>query len=151
MRYFPAPLSREESDSMARRMQARIENHGWGLWAVETLAGGEFVGLVGLVPVKDTMPFAPAVEVGWRLARAQWHRGYATEAARAALAFGFETLGLDEIVSFTARLNRPSQAVMERLGMRRAQPFDHPSLAPDSPLRLHWLYRLSRGEWEGAR
>ena len=151
MRYLPSRLSREESDAMARRMQAHIENHGWGLWAVETRAANEFVGLVGLVPVKDVMPFAPAVEVGWRLAREHWRRGYATEAAQAALAFGFETLALAEIVSFTAQVNRPSQEVMERLGMRRAQAFEHPALAAESPLRSHWLYRLSRIDWEHAR
>ncbi|HET9653556.1 MAG TPA: GNAT family N-acetyltransferase, partial [Usitatibacter sp.] len=132
---------------MARRMQAHIENHGWGLWAVETREAREFVGLVGLAPVKDAMPFAPAVEVGWRLARGHWHRGYATEAARAALDFAFEKLALDGIVSFTAQANRASQAVMERLGMRRTEAFEHPAIDPASALRRHWLYRLARTEW----
>lgn len=150
MRYFPAPLSREDSDAMVARMRARIDSDGWGLWAVETLDAGDFVGFVGLVPVKETLPFAPAVEVGWRLAREHWHRGYATEAARAAVRFGFEQLGLGEIVSFTAQANRASQAVMDRLGMRRAGAFEHPALAAGSALRAHWLYRLSRRDWEAA-
>jgi RimJ/RimL family protein N-acetyltransferase len=142
MRFFPAPLTRGESDAMMDRMSAHIAAHGWGFWAAETREGAEFVGIVGLVPVKGEMPFS-GVEVGWRLAKAHWHKGYATEAARAAVDFGFGTLGLREIVSLTARLNLPSQAVMARLGMERVEGFDHPGLAADSPLRPHWLYRLS--------
>jgi RimJ/RimL family protein N-acetyltransferase len=144
MRYFPAPLTRAESDAMLDRMRAMIDAQGWGFWAAETRQTRDFVGIVGLLPLKDIMPFAPGVEVGWRLAKPHWGRGYATEAARAALDFGFESLGVREIVSFTAQLNEPSQAVMARLGMSRAQAFDHPVVAAGSALRPHWLYRLPR-------
>ena len=92
------------------------------------------------------------VEKGWRLVRSAWGRGYATEAARAALAFGFERAGLEEIVSFTVPGNGPSWAVMERLGMARdpADDFDHPAIAAGHPLRRHVLYRLRRRAWSAG-
>jgi Acetyltransferases, including N-acetylases of ribosomal proteins len=144
MRFFPAPLTREESDAMMERIRSHIEATAWGFWAAETRETREFIGIIGLIPVKDIMPFAPGVEVGWRLARQHWGHGYATEGARAAIDHAFGTLELQEIVSITAKLNEPSQAVMARLGMSRAGSFEHPTLAEGSPLRTHWLYRLSR-------
>lgn len=149
MAHFPAPLSREASDAVAQRCEALIAERGWGFWAVETKADGEFIGFVGLhVPIAE-LPFSPCVETGWRLATAHWGRGYATEAARAALRVGFETLGLDEIVAFTALSNRPSMAVMERLGMRRdAATFEHPAVPEGHALRTHCLYRLGREDWQ---
>ena len=98
-------------------VDAIIENfamRGWGLWAVEVIDGAPFVGFVGLnVPGFETV-FTPCVEIGWRLAREHWGKGYASEAARAALQHGFEDVGLDEILSWTATTNLPSQAVMAR-------------------------------------
>jgi len=128
---------------MMERMRAHIDANGWGFWAAETRDARAFVGIVGLVPVKAIMPFT-GVEVGWRLAKAHWGHGYATEGARAALDHGFGTLGLREIVSLTAKLNEPSQAVMARLGMSRAGSFEHPAIAEGNVLRPHWLYRVSR-------
>lgn len=146
MRYFPAPLSRELSDRLVDTIEARFEEHGYGLWAVEPLEGvdeGRFAGFVGLNPVPAQMPFAPAVEVGWRLAPWAWGRGYATEAGRASLGFGFRELGLDEIVSFTVVANERSRAVMERLGMTRdpSEDFDNPLVEAGHDLRPHVLYR----------
>lgn len=144
MRYFPAPLTREESDRLATRARAEIEAHGWGLWAVEVAPGGAFIGFVGLADRRNSAHIVPAVEVGWRLAREHWGQGYATEAGRAAVDHGFREVGLDEIVSFTAEVNLPSRRVMERLGMSHdpADDFDHPDLPEGSPLRRHVLYRL---------
>lgn len=145
MRYFAAPLSRVESDAMVERMRSHHDERGWGLWAVELAATGVFIGFVGLAVPRHALPFMPCVEIGWRLARAHWHQGYATEGARAALDFGFGVLGLEEIVSFTALGNRPSRAVMERLGMVDAnEDFDHPGLPAGHALRRHCLYRLRR-------
>lgn len=146
MEHYPSTLTRAESDGFVDRIEAHFEDHGWGLWAVEAPGVAPFVGYVGLWPAPATAPFAPAVEVGWRLAAAFWGRGYAPEAARAAVADGFERLGLVEIVSFTAVVNVRSQRVMEKLGMQRdpAGDFDHPALPVDSPLCRHVLYRLSR-------
>jgi ribosomal-protein-alanine N-acetyltransferase len=146
MRYFPAPLTREQSDAMVDRIEAHFGEHDWGLWGVERRADGVFLGFVGLSPAVFEAPFTPAVEVGWRLAREAWGAGYATEAASAALADGFERLALVEIVSLTAVGNERSRRVMERLGMRRdpADDFEHPAVPPGHPLRPHVLYRLRR-------
>jgi len=149
MEFFPARLDRQASDALAGRIEAKIAERGWGLWAAEARATGEFIGFIGLQPPLDQLPCSPCVEVGWRLAQPYWGKGFATEGARAALRFGYEKLGLDEIVSFTVPANRRSRAVMERLGMHedKAGMFEHPSIAPGSPLRLHCLYRLSRKRW----
>lgn len=148
MRHFPAPLTRRQSDEFADRIDDQLDEHGWGLWAVEvaeegSVDRGRFAGYTGLAVPSFTAHFTPAVEVGWRLARWAWGRGYATEAARAALAVGFDRLGLPAIVSFTAVPNVRSQAVMRRLGMTRdpADDFDHPGVPAGHPLRRHVLYR----------
>jgi RimJ/RimL family protein N-acetyltransferase len=148
MRHFPAPLTRGQSDAFASRARAHIDVLGWGLWAVEA-EGAPFVGFVGLSEARFEAHFTPAVEVGWRLAREHWGNGYATEAARAALAHGFDELGLSEIVSFTTAGNGPSRRVMERVGLTRdpADDFQHPLIAPGDPLRPHVLYRISRAAW----
>jgi RimJ/RimL family protein N-acetyltransferase len=148
MAHFPAVLSREESDASFERIERDFDAHGWGLWALESRASGAFLGFTGLKawPVSSALPFAPAVEVGWRLAREAWGSGYATEAARAALAYGFDTLGLDEIVSMTAVTNERSRRVMERIGMTHdpADDFNHPRVARGHRLERHVLYRLGR-------
>jgi len=146
MRYFEAPLSRAQSEALVDRIGTVFASYGFGLWAVEVKGGPRFVGFTGLAPLNPLVPY-PGIEVGWRLARSAWGRGYATEAAQASLAYGFDVAGLDEIVSVTAVANSPSRAVMERLGMTHdpAEDFDHEALAPDSPLRRHVIYRLSRG------
>jgi RimJ/RimL family protein N-acetyltransferase len=153
MRYFVAPQARAESDALAERSRRQIREEGWGLWAVEVAGGPRFIGFVGLACPSFEAHFTPAVEVGWRLARRHWGNGYATEAGRAAIAYGFEELGLDEIVSFTSPLNEPSWRVMERLGMARdpADDFEHPRVPAGHPLRLHVLYRLSRAAWGVSR
>ncbi len=145
MRYFPAPLTRHESDAFAQRQHALVAERGWGLWAVEVVGKAPFVGFVGLAEPPFEAHFTPAVEIGWRLARNHWGKGYATEAARAAGAFAFDELRLEELVSFTSPLNKPSWRVMERLGMTHdpADDFEHPSVRA-GPLRLHVLYRLRR-------
>jgi RimJ/RimL family protein N-acetyltransferase len=150
MEHMPALLSREESDAMAARIRDHFARHGFGLWALEVPGVTDFAGFVGLSIPTFQAPFTPCVEVGWRLARTHWGHGYATEAAREALRFGFERLGLEEIVSFTVPANLRSRQVMERLGMHHtpAEDFDHPRLPEHHPLRRHVLYRLSRSAWE---
>ncbi|MDX6282565.1 MAG: hypothetical protein QOH03_3636, partial [Kribbellaceae bacterium] len=115
MEHFPNALTRAESDAMADRVKAAMAERGFGLWAVEVRETGQFIGFIGLsVPTFDA-PFLPGVEIGWRLAKDAWGKGYATEGARASLAYGFGEAGLDEVVSFTATTNKPSQRVMERI------------------------------------
>ncbi len=138
MRYFPATRTREQSDAMVDWASGLIDERGWGLWAVEAVDLAPFVGFVGL----NVPRFWPEVtEVGWRLRREHWGNGYATEAAREALRYGFEELGLDEIVAFTTVSNAPSRRVMERIGMTHdpSRDFDHPN-APAGPLKRHVLY-----------
>lgn len=146
MAYFPAPLTRAESDALAARIRAGIEARGWGLWAVEVPGVCAFAGYVGLAEPRFEAAFTPCLEVGWRLARAQWGHGFATEAARAVLRCGFDVLARDEIVSFTSVGNARSRAVMERIGLRRdpADDFEHPLVPAGHPLRRHVLYRLRR-------
>ncbi|WP_441248343.1 GNAT family N-acetyltransferase [Kitasatospora sp. McL0602] len=146
MAYFPAPLDRVASDALADRISATIAGEGWGWWAVELASTGAFIGFTGLSRTTFDASFTPAVEVGWRLARSAWGHGYATEAATAAVGFGFEVLGLTEIVSFTVVGNLRSRAVMERLGMVHdpREDFDHPRLPVGHALRRHVLYRLAR-------
>lgn len=144
MQFFPATLTRQESDTLAARFREGIAERGWGFWAVELKATGEFVGSVGLHPQPDRFAFSPCTEIGWRLAKAFWHQGLAHEAAAAALEFGFKTLALDEVVSFTSVLNTPSESLMKRLGMTRAGEFLHPALPPDHRLAKHVLYRKVR-------
>jgi RimJ/RimL family protein N-acetyltransferase len=152
MEFFPSPLTRRESDSMAEKLRALIEQRGWGFWAVEIPGVAPFIGVVGLHVAPAALPFAPCVEIGWRLAAAYWGQGHATEAARGVLRVGFEQLELPEIVSFTSVLNQRSRAVMERIGMQhRGELFEHPSVPVGSPLRPHILYRLSRTEWSEQR
>lgn len=144
MEHFPAPLTRQQSDAVVTRIEERFERDGFGWWAVEVAATGELAGFVGLAPVDFEAHFTPAVEVGWRLGRAHWGRGYAVEAARAALDDAARRCGVHDVVSFTALPNLRSQRVMQKLGMTRnpREDFDHPKLAPGHPLRRHVLYRL---------
>ena len=152
MEFFPQTLDRTQSDAIVDRISQGIAERGWGLWAVEISETQDFIGFVGLNPVLLDLPFCPCVEVGWRLAAKFWGKGYATEAARAALRIGFDTLGMEEIVSFTSLQNRRSQAVMQKLGMHwNGDEFDHPNVAEGHPLRRHCLYRLSRNEWTAGK
>jgi RimJ/RimL family protein N-acetyltransferase len=146
MEFFPATLTREQTAAGVARIREHFDRHGFGMWAVEVPGQAPFIGFVGLAHVPFDAHFTPCVEVGWRLAAGQWGRGYATEAARAALDFGFGQLGLDQIVAFTVPANARSVRVMERLGMTRDPhgDFDHPRLPDGSPLRRHVLYRMTR-------
>jgi RimJ/RimL family protein N-acetyltransferase len=153
MRFLGPPLSREASDALAERIQQHFAERGFGLWAVEAPGVADFIGFVGLSTAHFAAPFTPCFELGWRLAAEHWSRGYATEAARAALRFGFEQLALREILAFTTSENRASRRVMERLGMSHdaRENFEHPALPPGDPLRPHVLYRLARERWEASK
>jgi RimJ/RimL family protein N-acetyltransferase len=144
MEHYPAVLSRDESDRLAVRLRGDLEANGHGLWAVEIPGQADFIGYTGLWRPTYQTPFTPCVEIGWRIAAAHWGRGYATEAARAALEYAFDSLKLDEVVSFTVPANRRSLRVMEKLGLTRDLhgDFEHPLLPVEHPLRPHVLYRI---------
>ncbi len=146
MEFFP---STETYDQTRERVGSNIEfidDHGWGKWAVEVPGVANFIGFIGLAIPRFRTDW---VEVGWRLDKPYWGFGYASEGASAALAYGFDELGLDEIVSFTAVPNVRSQRVMQRIGMHHdpSDDFDHPNLPDGHWLRRHVLYSLARGEW----
>jgi len=153
MRHFVEPLTREQSDSLVDRIEAGFDEHGFGLWAVEVPGAAAFIGFTGIVGQTFTAHFTPAIEVGWRLARRAWGRGYATEAATAALDHAFDAIGLDEVVSITTPGNAGSRAVMERLGMTRdpSDDFDHPNVPEAHAYRRHVLYRISADQWRSRR
>jgi RimJ/RimL family protein N-acetyltransferase len=149
-RWFTSIASEEQARLEAGRCRDAIAQRGWGMWALEVPGAFPFAGFVGLnVPHYDA-PWVPAVEIGWRLARAAWGQGLATEAAQAALGFGFTDLALREIVAITVPGNAPSQRVMARLGMAHDESgdFDHPKIDAQHPLRRHVLYRLDRDAWQ---
>jgi ribosomal-protein-alanine N-acetyltransferase len=144
-------LTREESDAYIDRIAARWREDAFGMWALQRLDDGTFIGCAGL-SVPSWSP-VPGIEIGWRLARPSWGFGYATEAARAAVGWAFEALAIEELISLTGAVNMRSRAVMERLGMRHdgASDFAHPRLPPDHPLSAHVAYRLSRDGWRASR
>ncbi|CUI17397.1 acetyltransferase, GNAT-family [Candidatus Protochlamydia naegleriophila] len=150
MEYFPSTLSKQESDDLARRLSDKVAEQGWGLWAVSIPEVAEFIGFIGLAKPSFEAHFTPAIEVGWRLAYDYWGQGYATEGALAALEYGFETLQLNEIVSFTAQLNDRSRKVMRKIGMHHdpIDDFDHPRLSKEHQLCRHVLYRIKMSEWQ---
>ncbi len=152
MAYLPKCLTPDESNALIQRIEAHFDRHGFGLWAVEQIDTGHFMGFVGLLIPGFQAPFTPCVEIGWRLARPYWGQGYATEAAKAVLEYGFTRCGLSEIVSFTVPMNTRSRDVMQRLGMTHSphDDFNHPSLPEGHPLRPHVLYRLSKSAWNPA-
>lgn len=149
MEYFPQVLSREQSFAVVEGCTRAIEDVGYGLSALEVRETGRFIGFTGLAPADLDALIGPAVEISWRLARDSWGLGYAGEAARACLKFAFNSAGLAEVVSVTARINKRSRRVMERIGMIHdpAEDFDHPRVAPGHRLERHVLYRISREQW----
>ena len=143
MEYFPDTLSRADSDKLLQRIMAHEKNHGFSLFALQSKDDDRFLGFTGLLTADFDAHFTPAVEIGWRLQKSAWGQGLASEAATACLDYGFQTLGLEEIVSFTALQNKRSIRVMEKIGMQHdaGDDFDHPKLAGDDPLSRHVLYR----------
>ncbi len=153
MEYFPSVLTREESIQMAKRMQSKIEERGWGWWAVSAPGVAEFIGFIGMNNVdKSIFPvhFAPTIEIGWRLALDYWGKGYAVEGAEMVLEYGFQTLNIDQIVAFTSAQNMRSRRIMEKIGMHHdpKDDFDNPKIKENDQLRRHVLYRLNANEWQ---
>ncbi|MDQ5940511.1 MAG: hypothetical protein QG632_237 [Candidatus Dependentiae bacterium] len=140
------PMARERVETFIADMNKGFATDRFSAFAVEEKSSGNLIGYVGLCRVPWESHFTPAIEIGWRLASSSWGKGYATEAARAVLQYGFEVLKLDEVVSFTSPLNVRSQRVMEKIGMTRDMKgdFNHPRLAADHRLLQHGLYRIRR-------
>jgi 3-dehydroquinate dehydratase/shikimate dehydrogenase len=152
MEYFPSIKSFEESLNEYQVILDHFKKHGYGWWAVTEKDKTHFIGFIGLRYLDFPADFTPAVEVAWRLAYEYWGKGYATEGAKASIGYGFEILGLEEIISFTSVPNLRSQAVMERIGMHHnsEDDFDHPKLPEGHWLKRHVLYRMNSKEWQGT-
>jgi len=143
MKYFPNILTTEESNQFADRLRDIIQNRGWGLWALELKDTGEFIGYTGLHDIDDQLPFAPGIEIGWRLSKGFWGNGYATEAAKEVLRFALISLQLEKVYSFTSKINENSISVMEKIGMNNTDSdFNHPSLAYDHKPAKHVLFNV---------
>ncbi len=147
MKYYPAILSAEESIALVDRIDNHFNKRKLGLFAVELKSTRQFIGYTGLSVPSFISFFTPCVEIGWRFQKNSWGQGYATEAARACLAYGFNAHHLDKIVSFTSVLNKKSIALMERIGMRCVAEFDHPNLPDDHALAKHVLYEIKKQEF----
>jgi len=148
MEYYPNTLSEDESNTMANKLKELIAEKSWGFWAVETKDENEFIGFVGLHKPTYDLPVTPCVEIGWRLGKKHWGKGYASEAAQEALRFAFEGLHLKEIYSFTSVINNQSWAVMERVGMKNEENnFEHPIVEKNSVLSEHVLYKMTDVQW----
>ena len=146
MEYFPETLTAEESLHFNQAIQAELKESGFGLYAVEEKEQNEFIGFIGFHKATFEADFTPCVEIGWRLKREAWGKGFATEGARACLHYGFTELGIEEVYSFTSEINEPSQNVMKKIGLEFKQFFEHPKLPLDSPLRKHVLFHIHRDD-----
>ncbi len=156
LRHFPAPLSQADSNQLAYRIHGRLQELGWGLWAVEIKATADaaarFAGFTGLAMPRSGLPVPPCLELGWRLHPDCQGQGYAREAARAARDFGFQVLGQTELISFTGEQNLASRRVMEAIGMQDSgERFTHPAFAADDARAQHCLYTLTLAQWQALR
>lgn len=141
MKYFPARLTTNESNALLNRNQDELTSRGYGLFAIEEKSTGEFIGFAGFHEATFEADFTPCIEIGWRLKRSVWNQGYATEAALGALAFAKENTSINEIYSFTATLNKPSEQVMQKIHFTKVATFEHPALVNGDPLNPHVLYK----------
>ena len=140
--FFPGLLTYDETKEMVESLERHFDQHSYGFYAMDLLETGEFLGFTGLSHPSMDAWFTPCVEIGWRLKKEAWNRGYATEAALACLRHGWDVLGLSKIYAYTAVLNVRSERVMQKIGMRKAGGFEHPKIAPGHPLRLHVVYEI---------
>lgn len=144
MAFMPKSLTPKESNNFILKIEDHFTDKNYGLWAVDVKSTGSFIGFIGFYTAKFDSDFTPCVEIGWRINKVHWNKGYATEGARACLEYGFNNLGFDKIYSFTSKINVRSIRVMEKIGLIYEKDFDHPNLEADNPLRPHVLYITSK-------
>jgi RimJ/RimL family protein N-acetyltransferase len=144
MRHFPGLVSEAEATTYVRDYQDHLEQHGFTYFAVEELSSGEFIGFVGIKHQAYESPFTPCVDIGWRLKRSAWGKGYATEAAKECLEFAFGPAKLKEVYAMCANTNAASEAVMKKIGMEKTGSFVHPAIEANSPLNPCLAYRIVR-------
>lgn len=151
MKYFLHELSRKQSDEFVDKINNHFKQYGFGLWAVELKETREFIGFIGFFKATFQSHFTPCIEIGWRLDSRYWNKGYATEGAKACLEYGFDTLGFEDIYSFTSQINKPSINVMKKIGLKQVDTFNHPRIENDNPLSLHVLYKIDKVSFKGRR
>ncbi|MDQ0427406.1 ribosomal-protein-alanine N-acetyltransferase [Planomicrobium stackebrandtii] len=144
MQYFPRLLCRENADRLIDRFEAHMDEKGYTMWAVEKKEDSSFIGFIGLLEITMDINGQGFAEIGWRLDKRYWKKGFAVEGAQACLAYAFGPLDMTRVFSFTSTLNEPSQTVMKRIGMTKEGEFEHPKLEQGSPLKRHVLYRIDR-------
>lgn len=151
MEFFPSTLDTSQSDALVDRFSGDIESSGWGFWAAERIDTNEFIGFIGINYSADGLPFAPCVDIGWRLARQHWGLGLASEGARGAMDYAFGQANLSQLVSMTPICNKSSERVMQKLGMvKQTMNFMHPALPDDHPLQEHLLYSITNKQWRSS-
>lgn len=146
MRFFPKLLNKEEANRLISRFEAHMDNKGYTMWAVERKKDGVFIGFIGLLEITMEIEGQGSAEIGWRLDKQFWKRGYAVEGALACIAYAFGPLAMNQVYSFTSTINQASETVMQRIGMTKIGEFEHPKLDEDSPLKKHVLYKINRQE-----
>lgn len=151
MRYFPETLTKQQADQLINRFSRHMNDAGYTMWAVERKEDGAFIGYIGLLEITMAIEGRGHAEIGWRLDKRFWKRGYATEGALACLAYAFDVLHMSVVYSFTAMINQPSETVMKRVGMSKIGDFEHPKLAVDSPLKTHVLYKIEKRQFINLR
>jgi len=144
MKYFLSVLTKEQTIEFYDRVQKHFLENGFGLYVVENTITQEFLGYTGFMIANFEASFTPCVEIGWRFKKQYWGKGYATEAAKACLNYGFDTLGFDKIYSFTATPNIKSENVMKRIGMIKTGTFSHPKIDKEHILNLHVIYEIEK-------
>lgn len=147
MEFFPDKLTASQTDAFYNRIKGEFETYGYGLYAAETKQNSEFIGFIGFHWAAFEAEFTPCIEIGWRLKYEAWGNGFATEGATACLQHGFEKLGFEKVLSFTSILNKRSEHVMKKIGMKKAMEFAHPNIEDGSPLKLHVLYAITSADW----
>ncbi|MBT2572203.1 GNAT family N-acetyltransferase [Planococcus sp. ISL-110] len=144
MQYFPKPLAKREADRLIDRFETHMVDKAYTMWAVDRKEDGTFIGFIGLLEIAMAIEGQGAAEVGWRLDKCFWKKGYAVEGAIACFEYAFGSLGMIEVYSFTSAVNRPSEKVMKRIGMTKIGEFEHPNLEDGSPLKTHVLYKIDK-------
>ena len=147
MEYFPNTLSHGETDSFYQKIQEEFRQYGYGLFAVEIKNANEFIGFIGFHWSRIHLGSGSFLEIGWRLKKEAWGKGFATEGAKECLAYGFNHLGFNELYSFTSELNTRSENVMKKIGMTQKMEFNHPQRDLSSSLCKHVLYHITSLEF----
>ena len=144
MQFFPKTQTQDDTANFIKRMQKSYAENGFCYFAVELLSTGEFIGFIGLSIQTFEADFTPITDIGWRLSKNTWGKGFATEGAKRCLTYAFDNLKLDKVLSTSPIINTPSINIMEKIGMLKVKEFEHPLLLNNEKLKKCVLYRIDR-------